>query len=212
MTWTLTSLNTPFGLAMFATREHSGGTVAVLLDEPDPFAAIYAAKSQGVTRVIEAVSIEPIDRLLQPGDILVPDQLVDLTQQRQATFFTQRGYGFLGQHPVWCEPTRMALIASGESLTQRVFKRGVLAVGETTTTPDAAAAWGAHGLALTGVPATFLAKELELCYAVVGIVGGAASVRGNALIAALQPFLPTERFLCVWCNNADRPRTRFGWR
>ena len=46
--------------------------------------------------------------------------------------------------------------------------------------------------AVTGAPAAYLAKELELCYAVVVIVGAAASEQGNAIIAAMLKHLPPE--------------------
>ena len=133
MTFTITSLNTPFGIAMFASRSFPGGAVAVLLDEPNPHAALYAAKKQGITHIVEALSAQPVDRLLQAGDVVVPDGLVDLTQGRSSTFFAQRGYGFIGQHPVWCPETRAALLAGAHTVSERVFGRGTLAVGEETT-------------------------------------------------------------------------------
>ncbi|ABX03780.1 MAG TPA: hypothetical protein DEF47_03925 [Herpetosiphon sp.] len=191
MSFTITSLNTPFGLAMFATKSSAGGSLAILLDEPNPHAAIYAAKSQGVTWIIEAVSMLPCDGLLQPDDILIPDQLVDLTQQRSSTFFRNRGYGFIGQNSVWCPDLRASLLTAAQSISQRVFSRGTLAVGEADTTLEAAQTWQAHGLSRSAAPAAYLAKELELCYAVVGIVGTAASKLGNTLIASVAQHLPT---------------------
>ncbi len=208
MTFTLTSLNTPFGLAMFATREHVGGTWAVLLDEQNPYAALYAAKAQGVTRVIEAVSVQPCDRLLEPGDLLIPSDLVDLTHGRRSTFFTNRGYGFIGQAPVWCPQTRQALITAAQAITPRTFVRGTLAVGEVDTQIEDARTWNAHALAVTSAPAAFLAKELELCYAVIAIVGGAASERGNAVIAKLMQHLPDER-TCA-CGSTMQPARERG--
>lgn len=193
MSFTITSLNTPFGIAMFASRSFPGGAVAVLLDEPNPHAALYAAKKQGITHIIEALSAQPVDRLLAAGDVLVPDGLVDLTQGRSSTFFAERGYGFIGQSPVWCPDTRAALLTGANSVSQRVFARGTLAVGEETTELAAAHEWHAQALATAGAPTAYLAKELELCYAVVVIVGTAASSLGNALIAATVKYLPEQR-------------------
>ena len=207
MSFTLTSLNTPFGLAMFATRSYAGGTLAVLLDEPNPHAALYAAKSQGVTRVIEAISVRAVDPLLAEGDILIPDGLVDLTQGRRSTFFAQRGYGFIGQEPVWCPETRAALLASAQQTGARVFSRGTLAVGEADTTTDQAAEWGAQALGVAGAPTAFLAKELELCYAVVAIVGTAAGPLGNALIAATSKHIPEQR-TCACATTMQPARER----
>ncbi len=193
MSFTITSLNTPFGLAMFASRSFPGGGVAVLLDEPNPHAALYAAKKQGITHIIEALSAQPVDHLLQDGDVLVPDGLVDLTQGRSSTFFAERGYGFIGQNPVWCPDTRAALLTAANTVSERVYARGTLAVGEATTELAAAREWQVHALATAGAPTAYLAKELELCYAVVVIVGPAASSLGNALIAATVKYLPEQR-------------------
>ncbi|HEY1014665.1 MAG TPA: hypothetical protein VGE07_18285 [Herpetosiphonaceae bacterium] len=193
MTFTITSQNTPFGFAMFASRPHPSGTIAVLLDEPNPRAALYAAKKSGVTRVIEAVTAASVDRLLESGDVLIPDQLADLTQGRPSTFFANRGYGFIAQHDVWCPATREALLAGAREINQRAFGRGTLAVVDEGADLSAAPGWGAHAAAVTGAPAAYLAKELELCYAVVVIVGAAASEQGNAIIAAMLKHLPPER-------------------
>lgn len=207
MGFTITSSNTPFGLAMFATRSFAGGTVAVLLDEPNPHAALYAAKSQNITHIIEAISVQAVDGLLNEGDVLIPDDLVDLTQNRRSTFFVNRGYGFIGQNPVWCPDTRTALLAAANETTVRVFARGTLAVGEPTTTVAEAQEWGAHALATAGAPTAFLAKELELCYAVVGVVGSAAGPLGNALVAATLKHLPNER-TCACSTTMQGARER----
>lgn len=207
MTFTLTSLNTPFGLAMFATRSFNGGSVAILLDEPNPFAALYAAKSQGVTHVIEAVSAQPVDRLLQTNDVLIPDHLVDITEQRQSTFFVNKGYGFIGQNPVWCPAIRAALINAANDVSSRVFTRGTLAVGEATTEPAVAREWQAHALAVAGAPTAYLAKELELCYAVVAVIGAAAGKLGNALVAATVKYLPEQR-TCACATTMQSARER----
>lgn len=208
MTFTLTTLNTPFGLAMFATRETTSGTLAVLLDEPNPHAAIYAAKLHGVTRVIEVISALRVDPLLEAGDMLIPDGLVDLTSGRRSTFFVNRGYGFVGQDPVWCPQMRDVLIAAAQSIAPRVFTRGILAVGEDETSTEDARIWNADALSASAAPATYLAKELELCYAVVTVIGQAATQRGNALIAALTDKLPDER-LCN-CAHTMRPARERG--
>ncbi|XSG73028.1 hypothetical protein ACP8Y2_12615 [Herpetosiphon llansteffanensis] len=215
MTFTITSLNTPFGLAMFATKNSPNGTVAILLDELNPHAALYAAKTQGVRWIIEAVSMLPCDGLLQLDDIVIPDQLVDLTEQRASTFFRNRGYGFVGQHPVWCPDLRSSLLTAAQSVSQRVFSRGTLAVGEAETTLEAAQSWQAHGLSQSAAPAAYLAKELELCYAVVGIVGTAASTLGNTLIAAVAQHLPSSASCnCRQTMQSARDRGLIGddWR
>ena len=58
-----------------------------------------------------------------------------------------------------------------------------------------------------GAPTAFLAKELELCYAVVAIVGTAAGPLGNALIAATSKHIPEQR-TCACATTMQPARER----
>lgn len=207
MTFTITSLDTPYGFAMFASRPIACGTLAVLLDEPNPHAALYAAKKNGVTHVVEAITVQPLDRLLQPDDVVIPDHLLDRTQGRRSTYFVNRGYGFIGQQPVWCPVLRKALIAGAQEINPRTFTRGTLAVIDQHTDVEQAPHWNAHVAATAGAPTAFLAKELELCYAVVALLGAAASDMGNNIVAAFQHYLPAERD-CACGTTMQATRTR----
>src|SRR6202521_2294539 len=50
-------------------------------------ANIYAMKSLGVERIISVSAVGSLKEDLQPGEFLVPDQIVDRTKLRVSTFF-----------------------------------------------------------------------------------------------------------------------------
>jgi len=72
-------------------------------------ANIYAAKSLGVERIVAWTGPGAISRMYRPGDLVLPDDLLDFTRNRPSTFYEGKGIGFLRQFPVFCETLREAL-------------------------------------------------------------------------------------------------------
>lgn len=212
MNVTTQSCETPFGpieLRVIAAGEQRA---ALLRDETAPQAAIYAAKGLGISRVIELVSAVALDRLLQPGAIVVPHDLVDLTVGRGSTFFIGKGYGFLGQQQVFCPELRRVAQQTLEAGPLRSFARGTLAVvDDPQTTIDRR--WNAQLMAQQGAPAAYLAKELELCYLPLGLIGQHGDL--TPLIGRLIAELPEARSCpCSTAMQATRERGLIGddWR
>lgn len=152
-----------------------------------PHARIYAAKDLGFERVVEVLMLEAVNCLAALGDIIIPNDLVDLTCHRCPTFFIGKGYGFLAQNPPYCPQTRTTLLTVARRVaaalpvaTQpRVFARGTCGMvertdlprnGERGTVQRQLAAWGVDVAGTEGVPTSFLARELELCYAPLGYI------------------------------------------
>jgi 5'-methylthioadenosine phosphorylase len=175
-----------------------------------PFAAIYAAKAAGAARVVELAPVAPHNRLLDQDDLLLPSDLVDRTRQPRYTFFAGRGYGFLAQREPFCPDLRGALLAAAVACAPRVFARGVyLATDDPhTIEPD----WDADVAGDGVVPASFLARELELCYATLCIVTDGESAIYNvdwaeALLVEALGRLPADRS-CVCATAMQQYRDR----
>lgn len=197
---------TPYGTIQLRWQ---GGIAWVAAAEPGAprasQALIYGAKEMGAERVIDLLPVWATNRLLQPGDILLCTDLLDLTRGRCSTFFVGKGYGFVPQNPPGCPLLHAALLAAArqvvatmprESRRPRVFGRGTCAAiegeGWENTPPEAEewwnlARWGADAVGSGGVPACFLARELELCYTPLGYV--VAALHGH--IAPDIPTIPT---------------------
>lgn len=138
-------------------------------------ANIYAAKSLGVFRIIAWTGPGIIARRYRPGDLVLPDDVLDLTRARPSTFFEGTGLGFIRMHPVFCEELRRALRAAARATGNaiRLHERGTYACteGPRLETPAEIGflkAAGADMVGMTLCPEVFLARELEICYAAVG--------------------------------------------
>ncbi len=149
-------------------------------------ANIYAAKSLGVTRIVAWTGPGAISRMYRPGELVLPDDLLDFTRNRPSTFYEGKGIGFIRQFPVFCETLRDALrIAADRGVALRgnaqrreagrIHFGGTYACtgGPRLETPAEIrflARAGADLVGMTLCPEAFLARELEICYAPVAYV------------------------------------------
>ena len=135
-------------------------------------ANIYASKLLGVERIFSWTGPGAVSRTYRPGDLVVPDDLLDFTRSRPSTFYEGGRVGFIRQHPVFCETLRAALkAAAGDTaLASRLRLGGTYACTEGPRLETAAeirflAMAGADLVGMTLCPEAFLARELEICYA-----------------------------------------------
>lgn len=144
----------------------------------DARALIYAAKSAGARRVLAADFVQAVSPLLEPGDIIIPADVIDQTRLRPFTFFVGKGYGFIKLNPPFCPDLMGALLGAARRRTARSFRGGtyVCTDGPRDATPAELRMYRQWGADLTGsglLPEAYLARELELCYAAVTAVGEA---------------------------------------
>ena len=214
---------TPYGAARMLPDRIGAQAGAWVAASASPFAAIYAAKAAGATRVVELVPVVAINRLLEPGDLLLPDDLADRTGYQRYTFFAGKGYGFLSQREPFCPVLRGALLAAARALTPRSFARGVYLAVEGPPPTAAPPAWEADIAGRGVVPTSFLARELEICYAPLCVVAAQddgrsfEQMRGllDDTLADALPRLPGERTcVCATAMQAYRDRGDIGpdWR
>lgn len=202
-----------------------------------PQALIYGAKALGCTYVVELLAVHGVNRLAQAGDLLVPHDVVDMTAGRCTTFFVGKGYGFLPQHQPYCPVLRATLHQAACQVAEtvplatrpRVFARGIYGATTSDQPLDEPACHtllerGVDVVGVDGVPTSFLARELELCYAPLAALF-APSPRTVAIrkisshypplslllpliVAAVQQLLPPSRS-CL-CADAMRPTRERG--
>ena len=135
-------------------------------------ANIFAAKTLGVERIIAWSGPGIVSRRMRPGDLVLPDDLLDFTRNRPSTFFEGRGIGFIRQFPVFCGTVRKSLLDAGKHGADdlRLLDGGTYACteGPRLETPAEVrflARAGADMVGMTLCPEAFLARELEICYA-----------------------------------------------
>jgi 5'-methylthioadenosine phosphorylase len=140
-------------------------------------ANVYAAKVLGVERIVAWTGPGAISGRYRPGDLVLPDDLLDFTRDRPSTFYEGKGIGFIRQFPVFCEAMRGALrdAARRNRRGRRLHFGGTYACtsGPRLETPAEIRFLASAGAGLVGMtlcPEAFLARELEICYAPVAYV------------------------------------------
>src|SRR5262245_51384367 len=79
-------------------------------------ANIYALKAIGVRRVIAVSAVGSMKESVKPGDVVLPDQFIDLTKRRMSTFFE----GGVVAHVAFADPVCPALSAVLEDAARTV--------------------------------------------------------------------------------------------
>ncbi len=138
-------------------------------------ANIFALKSLGVSRVISVSAVGSMKESIHPGDVVVPDQFIDLTKRRAATFFENGIVAHVAFGEPVCSALAQALVSSGHRLGARIHKGGTYLCIEgpqfsTKGESRLYRQWGVDVIGMTNMPEAKLAREAELCYATVALV------------------------------------------
>lgn len=133
-------------------------------------ANIFALKKLGVNRIVSISACGSLREDFHPGDIVIPNQVVDLTHRRPRTFF---GEGIVVHTSVaepFCESLSNLLIDAARSTEANLHTCGTYVTIEgprfsTKAESNLYREWGMSVIGMTACPEVFLAKEAEICYA-----------------------------------------------
>ncbi|MCK4316016.1 MAG: S-methyl-5'-thioadenosine phosphorylase, partial [Anaerolineae bacterium] len=134
-------------------------------------ANIFALKRLGVEQVISVSACGSLREHLHPGEIVIPNQLFDFTKRREYTFFGDGLVAHVGVADPLC-PRLSALLADAvEEVNDTVHRGGrfITIEGPRFSTKGESftyRAWGMDIIGMTTCPEAFLAREAEMCYAV----------------------------------------------
>ena len=138
-------------------------------------ANVFALKSLGVEQVISISACGSLREHLRPGEIVIPDQVFDFTKKRAYTFFGDGLVVHVGTAEPFC-PRLSALLGDAVAEAGGTVHRGghfITIEGPRFSTRGesfAFRAWGMDIIGMTTSPEVFLAREAELCYAVMAHV------------------------------------------
>lgn len=151
-------------------RQHTFPPTAV------PYRAnIYALKSVGVTHIIASGATGSLREELRPRELVIPDQVIDRTCRRAGSYFDEPG---LAVHVEFSQPfcghLRDVLIKSGGGLDVNVHDGGTYVCMEgpafsTIAESRMHRSWGGDLIGMTCMPEAKLAREAEMCYALVAL-------------------------------------------
>ncbi len=138
-------------------------------------ANIFALKSLGVSHVISVSAVGSMKESIQPGDVAIPDQFIDLTKRRVSTFFDEGIVAHVAFGEPICAELRQALLTAGEKVGANLHRSGTYLCMEGPQFSTKAESrlyrqWGVDVIGMTNMPEAKLAREAELCYATLALV------------------------------------------
>jgi 5'-methylthioadenosine phosphorylase len=180
-------VNTPFGKpsSPILTGYISGKKVAFLArhgighklnpSEVNYRANIYALKSIGAERIISISACGSLREDYAPGNIIVPSQLFDYTHLRKRTFFEDGIVAHVSVADPFCPTLSTKLHQTLASVGAVSHQGGALITIEgprfsTKIESNVYRSWGMSLIGMTTSPEAFLAREAEICYAVMAHV------------------------------------------
>jgi 5'-methylthioadenosine phosphorylase len=178
-------VDTPFGRPSgpVVTTEIGGLPVALLARHGEghllnpsqvPYRAnVFALKKLGVTHIVASGAVGSLREELAPRTLVIPDQVIDRTFRRPGTFFDELAVHVEFASP-FCPSLRNLLVKSSTGLPTRLHQGGTYVCMEgpqfsTRAESELHRAWGASLIGMTAMPEARLAREAEICYALVAL-------------------------------------------
>lgn len=137
-------------------------------------ANLWALHSLGVRQVLAPCAVGALDRALTPGDLVLPDQLIDRTSGRASTYYDAGAVHVPFADP-YCPRGRGAVLSAASAAGWPAVDGGTMVVIDGPRFSSRAesrwlAASGGTVVNMTGMPEAGLARELGLCYTSVALV------------------------------------------
>ncbi len=150
-------------------------------------ANIRALYDQGVTHIASVATVGGIHPELGPGKLCIPNQIIDYTHGREATFAEYNGKPVHHEDFTWpyCQAMRLRCLQALQQAGEGCRDGGVYAAVqgprlETRAEIERLSRDGADMVGMTGMPEAYLAKEIGLCYAAVAVAVNWAAGRGDS--------------------------------
>ncbi len=147
-----------------------------LLPSELPFRAnICALKSVGVEQILSVSAVGSLKEEHKPTDFVIPDQFIDRTFARTATFFGEGVVGHVAFGDPVCAVVAQSLAKACEQaeVTGKLGGTYVCMEGpqfSTRAESNLYRSWGADIIGMTNLQEAKLAREAEMCYATLAMV------------------------------------------
>ncbi len=148
-------------------------------------ANMWGFRKLGVNRILSISAVGGIKKGLQPGDIVILDQVLDMTRNRKSTFYDgKEGVVHIDFTDPFCPELRKIIQKAGKRARIPVKNSGTyVAVDgprlETASEIRSFSKLGGDMVGMTGMPEASLARELEICYAGLSVVANYAAGIGK---------------------------------
>lgn len=141
-----------------------------------PYAAnLFAFKQLGVRSLMATAAVGSLRQDIKPGDLVVVDQFIDKTFRRTSSFFDGCGAVHCEMADPTCNRLREIILQVAEPLQMTTHKQGTYVCMEGPQFSTRAEslmhrAWGGDLIGMTAMPEAKLAREAQMCYALVCLV------------------------------------------
>lgn len=147
-------------------------------------ANVHALVEAGATALVALHTTGGIDAALAPGDLLVPDQLIDYTWGRETSYAAADAVVHVAFDVPFDAALRARLLTAAREAGCRCHAQGVYGCTqgprlETVAEIDRMARDGCSVVGMTAMPEAVLARELEIPYASLCLVVNPAAGRGE---------------------------------
>ena len=182
----LVEIDTPFGPPSGPIlRSRIGGMECLFLSRHGPGhvhspsrvpyrANIFALKTLGVTQIIASGATGSLRESIAPGDLVICDQVIDKTYRREGTFFDEGLATHVEFADPFCPRLRRALLDAAGPIDVKVHESGTYVCMEgpqfsTRAESHMHRQWGGDLIGMTCMPEAKLAREAEMCYALIAL-------------------------------------------
>ncbi|MGD2073235.1 MAG: S-methyl-5'-thioinosine phosphorylase [Candidatus Thorarchaeota archaeon] len=226
--------NTPFGQSAPITTFQFGGKKAYFLTRHGEGHAIpphlinykaniYALRELNINHVIATNAVGSLHMDITPGDFIIPDQLIDLTNSRESTFFmgdskpdypvefrkvkhTDVSYPYEGD----VQQTLLNVLSKYNEIDCHTEGTYVCTNGprfETAAEIQMAKQAGGDIVGMTSAPECFLARELDLDYASICLVtnygaGMQMRITQEEVVRIFNQRIETVKEIIMECINS----------
>jgi 5'-methylthioadenosine phosphorylase len=141
-----------------------------------PYAAnIFALKKLGVTTLLASGAVGSLRKEIQPKHIVLPDQFIDKTYRRQNSFFDDYGAVHCELDQPCCSRLRKCLKTVAGRTKAMTHEDGTYVCMEGPQFSTKAESlmhqsWGGDLIGMTAMPEAKLAREAQMCYALIALV------------------------------------------
>lgn len=137
-------------------------------------ANIYALKSLGITHILASGATGSLREEIRPCDLVICDQVIDKTFRRAGTFFDRDVVAHVEFAEPFCPTLRALLCSLTREVPTTVHPRGTYVCMEgpqfsTKAEAHMHRAWGGDLIGMTCMPEAKLAREAEICYALIAL-------------------------------------------
>ena len=140
-----------------------------------PYAAnIFALKKLGVHTMISSGAVGSLRKHIRPGDLVVVDEFIDKTFRRPNSFFDGFGAVHCEMAEPVCERLGRKLVDAAEGIDVKIHPKGTYVCMEGPQFSTRAESlmhrnWGGDLIGMTAMPEAKLAREAQICYALVAL-------------------------------------------